>query len=540
MEKVLIFGHRKPDTDSVCGAISLSYLKKQMGINAEAMVLSEINDETRFVLKKFGVAEPKYLNDVKIQLKDVKFKKNYYKNENDSIYDVYNYMTSKGITGIPLVDDKKKFKGYVSLKEIAHELVVSDTNLLGTSFDALASTLNASFCYKFDDYIEGHVKAISVPFQHFIDTVHLASDSIIIVGNRENIVNYSLESKIKLMIIINNYSLTKNQIALAKKNKVNIIVTPYDTFKTSRIITLANPIKNIKRNFNAVCFSPKDYLSDFLEVSNKLKHTNYPIVNGKGICEGMLRVIDTHEYQKKKVILVDHNEPSQSVDGLSEAEILEIIDHHNIGDINTFIPINFRNMAVGSVNTIIYTMFDEQNIRIPKDIAGIMLSGVLSDTLILKSPTTTELDKIVAQKLATKAKLDINDFGVELLSSGVSIKDMSISDIIYKDFKNYSINDNKFAVGQVFTTNFAEFEKNIQDYVEELNSISNNNNYKIVALFVTNIITNNSNILFNDSAKEYLIDAFNLEDLNQGMILKKIISRKKQMVPPIMEVLEKY
>lgn len=539
MEKVLIFGHRKPDTDSVCGAISLTYLKKQMGINAEARVLSEINDETRFVLNKFNVAEPKYLNDVKIQLKDVKYKKNYFKNENDSIYDVYNYMTNKGITGIPLVDDKKKFKGYVSLKEIAHELVISDTNRLYTSFDAIKDTLNASVYYKFDDYIEGNVRAISVPYQHFIDTVHLDNDSIIIVGNREHIVNYSLESKIKLMIIINNYDLTKKQIALLKKNKVNVIVTPYDTFKTSRIITLANPIKSIKRNTSAVCFSPKDYLSDFLEQSNKLKHTNYPIVNGKGICEGMLRVIDTHEFQKKKVILVDHNDLEQSVDGLSEADILEIIDHHNIGDINTFIPINFRNMAVGSVNTIIYTLFEEQGIKVPLDIAGVMLSGILSDTLILASPTTTELDRMVAKKLSTKTKLDINKYGIELLSSGVSIRDMSVKEVIYKDFKNYVINDNRFGIGQVFTTNFSDFEENIVEYVDELNFISSSNNYKLVTLFVTDIISNNSYVLFNDSSKDYLMDAFNLFDLNQGDILKGIISRKKQIVPPIMEVLEK-
>lgn len=539
MDKIYIIGHRKPDTDSVCAAISLSYLKKQMGLNAEPRILSEINAETEYALKKFKIPVPKYLNDVKVQLKDVKYKKNYFVNENDSIYRTYNYMTAKGITGIPLVDDKKMFKGYVSLKEIANELICSDTNILNTSFDNLAETLNASKVYKFDEEIIGNVMAVALPYRLFMSTVDVDSTSILIVGNREHIIDYGLERKAKLIIVINNVSLTPEEIKLAKKNKVNIIVTPYDTFKTSRIITLANPIKIIKRNISAICFNPNDYLTDFLEVSNRLKHTNYPIVNSKGVCEGMLRVIDTHEFNKKKVILVDHNEPTQSVDGLDEAELLEVVDHHNIGEISTMLPINFRNMAVGSVNTIIYTMYEEQGIKIPSDIAGLMLSGIISDTLLLASPTTTELDRNVAKILAKKAKVNLKDYGMDLLGSGVSIEGMSTYDVIYKDFKNYVINDNKFGVGQIFTTNFKTFVDKIDDYVEQLDSISENNNFKIVCLFVTDILQNNSYLLYNSKADLMLADAFSLSEIKEGQLLKGVVSRKKQMIPPIMNVLEK-
>ncbi len=538
MDKILIFGHKNPDTDSVCGTISLTYLKKQMGLNVEPHILGEINAETAFALKKFGFEVPKYLNDVKVELKDVKYKK-YYMNENTSIYSTYNYLMEKGITGIPLIDDNKHFVGYVSLKEIAHELVTNDSNELNTTFDAIKETLNASKCYKYDEDITGNVLAAALPYRIFMETVPLNENSILIVGNREHIINYAIKKKVKLLIIITNHTLTKEQLSIAKKNKINVIITPYDTFKTSRVITLSNPIKSIKRNSSAICFDPKDYLSDFLEVSNKLKHTNYPIVNSKGICEGMLRVIDTHEYTKKKVILVDHNEEAQSVDGLDEAELLEIVDHHNIGDINTFTPINFRNMAVGSVNTIIYTLYEEQNIKVPKNIAGIMLSGIISDTLLLASPTTTELDRNVAKKLAKLAKVDLKKYGLELLGSGVSIEGMSITDVIYKDFKSYTINEHRFAIGQVFTTNFKDYEKNISDYINELNNISKSNNYKVVCLFVTDIINNNSYILFNDKAKDYLIEAFNIMDLEEGTLIKGIVSRKKQIVPPIMSALEK-
>lgn len=539
MDKILIFGHRKPDTDAVCGTISLSYLKAKMGLNVEPRILSEINSETEYALKKFNIPVPKYLNDVKIQLKDVKYKKNLFINENTSIYETFNYLINKNITGIPLVDDKKMFMGYVSLKEIANEFVINDSNSLNTSFDSIASTLEASKTYKFDEEIIGNVMTVSLPYRLFMTSVKVDESSILIVGNREHIIDYALKNKVKLLVLINNVSLTRDEIALAKKNKVNIIVTPYDSFKTSKLITLSNPINSIRRSATTICFDPNDYLSDFLDESNKLKHTNYPIVNGKGICEGMLRITDTNEYSKKKVILVDHNESEHSVDGLREAELLEIVDHHNIGDISTFNPINFRNMAVGSVNTIIYTLFEEQGIKIPKDIAGIMLSGIISDTLILESPTTTELDRIIANKLAKIAKLDIKKYGIELLSSGVSIEGLSITDIIYKDFKIYNINEYKFAVGQVFTTNFKDFENNIDKYEQALAQIATNNNYKVACLFITDIISNNSYVVYNESGKDIIAEAFNKKELKQGTLLKGVVSRKNQIVPPIMEAIEK-
>jgi manganese-dependent inorganic pyrophosphatase len=539
MDKIYIFGHRKPDTDSVCGAISLSYLKNQMGLNTEPRILSEISAETSFALKKFGFPIPKYLNDVKVQLKNVKFKKNYYINEKESIYETYNYMMEKGITGIPLINDEKKFQGYVSLKEIANELIVSSSNYLNTSFENIAKTLNASNVYKFDDDIEGNILAVTVPYRLFIDSFPIDEHSIIIVGDREHIIDYALQNKVKLLIIINNRVLNDAELMLAKKNKINIIITPYDSFKASRIVCLANPIRSIKRTCSAICFDPSDYLSDFMEVSNKLKHTNYPIVNNKGICEGMLRLIDTNELTRKKVILVDHNEPSQSAEGLDEADILEVVDHHNIGDINTVLPINFRNMAVGSVNTIIYTLYDEQGIKIPKNIAGLMLSGIVSDTLLLASPTTTDLDRKVATELAKIAKVDLKTYGIELLGSGVSIEGMTKEEVIYKDFKNYTVNEYKMGVGQVFTTSFNEYVNDIPEYVRLLNNIAENNNYKIACLFVTDIIDNNSYILFNESSADYLSDAFSIPTIKEGIMIKGVVSRKKQMVPVIMEVLEK-
>ena len=538
MEKVYIFGHKKPDTDSVAGAISFAYLKRKLGSNAEARILSEVNKETIYALNRFGFEVPKYLNDVKVELKDIKYNKNYYANQNDSIFNVYNTFNEHGITGIPLVDDHKKFVGYVSLKELANELIKGDTNEINAKFMDIVDVLNASSYYKFDDFMSGNVLAVALPFAQFSDFINIYEDTILICG-RDSIIEDAVKHKARLIIVVANKELTKEEIDLIRYNKVNVIVTPYDTFKTSRLITLANPIKTIKRSSSAVCFGPNDYLTDFVEISNKLKHTNYPIVNSKGYCDGMLRLIDTNLITRKKVILVDHNEPSQSADGLNEADILEIVDHHNIGKISTLLPINFRNMSVGSVNTIIYTLYKENNIEIPSDIAGLMLSGIISDTLLLASPTTTELDKQVAKDLANIAELDLYKYGKELLKSGVSNDGLTINEIVYKDFKSYVTGEVKFGIGQVFTTDFKEYSDRLNEYVDELNHIADNNDYKVACLFVTDILENNSYLLFNDGAKEYLNDAYELSDIKEGEKLMGVISRKKQMVPPIMGVLEK-
>ena len=538
MEKVYIFGHKKPDTDSVAGAISFAYLKRKLGINAEARILSEVNKETIYALNRFGFEVPKYLNDVKVELKDIKYNKNYYANQNDSIFNVYNTFNEHGITGIPLVDDYKKFVGYVSLKELANELIKGDTNEINAKFMDIVDVLNTSSYYKFDDFISGNVLAVALPFAQFSDFINIYEDTILICG-RDSIIEDAVKHKARLIIVVANKELTKEEIDLIRFNKVNVIVTPYDTFKTSRLITLANPIKTIKRSSSAVCFGPNDYLTDFVEISNKLKHTNYPIVNSKGYCDGMLRLIDTNLITRKKVILVDHNEPSQSADGLNEADILEIVDHHNIGKISTLLPINFRNMSVGSVNTIIYTLYKENNIEIPSDIAGLMLSGIISDTLLLASPTTTELDRTVAKDLANIAEVDLYKYGKELLKSGVSNDGLTINEIVYKDFKSYVTGEVKFGIGQVFTTDFKEYSDRLNEYVDELNHIADNNDYKVACLFVTDILENNSYLLFNDGAKEYLNDAYELSDIKEGEKLMGVISRKKQMVPPIMGVLEK-
>jgi len=538
MKKTLIFGHKNPDTDSVCGAIALSYLKNSLGESSEARILSDINNETKYALKYFNVETPKYLNDVKVKIKDITYHKDYFVNEDTSIYDVYNYMDKKNITGIPIVSDKRLFVGYVSLKEIARSMIIDSDNYLDTTFDNIINTLKSDEYLKIDEDISGNIVACTFDDHTFINKVKLDSESIVIVGDRKNIIDYAISCQVKLIILIGNVKLSKEQTLICKISKINIISTKFSSFEVSKLLGLTNKISSIKRNETCICLNVDDYMTDFIEVSNKTKHTNYPIVNKKGICHGMLRLIDIGEVNRDRVILVDHNEAKQSVDGLDEAEIVEIIDHHNISDINTTKPINFRNMSVGSVNTIIYYMFKENNIDIPNDIAGLMISGIISDTVLLNSPTTTYNDEIVLKDLCKQINIDYKEYGMELLKSGMSIEDKSLEEIIYRDFKAYNTNDYKFGIGQVLTVDFNDFN-NIDDYVKELDKISNYNGYKVVALYITNIISKNSMIIYNSSAKEIISDAYNIDDIYEGIIVDGILSRKKQIVPNIMEVLER-
>lgn len=534
MEKIYIFGHKNPDTDTVCGAIALSYLKNKLGINSEPRILGDINKETEFALKKFNTSVPKYLNDVKVQIKDVKFHRNYLINENNSIIEAFNFMNEHNITGLPLVDNEKHFKGYVSLKEIVAMIINHEDFTIDTTFDNLIYAFETKNFIKHDNHITGSVEIVL----NSNNLENINQNMIVLTYNNENVIKNFIAKEVKTIIIVECEKIDKKIKDEAKRNHINIIATEKTLLNIASIINLANPTSTIKRSGEIITFNAQDYLSDFIEETSRLKHTNYPIINNNNTCLGMLRTIDAHEVIRKKVILVDHNMFSQSVEGLDEADILEIIDHHNLGDINTNQPVNFRNMAVGSVSTIIFYLYKENAVKIPSNIAGLLLSGIISDTLLLESPTTTIKDKLVAETLAKIARVNLDKYGLDLLSSGVSIENLTEKEILHKDFKTYKVDDEVFAIAQVFTTDFEQFKPKIDGIIEELNKNEVNNGYKVVALFVTNFLTNNSYLLYSESSKKILELAYGIDDLKQGYCLKGVVSRKKQMVPNIMNILE--
>lgn len=538
MRKTFIFGHKKPDTDSVMSAIGLSYLKNRLGENTTPKVLGDINKETQFALDYFNLKAPEYLNDVKLQLKDIDYHKNFLIKESDSIYNGYQKMLEGGLTGLPVVNDKGFFTGLITIKDLSHVIVNENAEDLYTSYNNLLHVLKGEEILKFDDEIIGRILVAAYRSTTFLQNVSLKKDMILIVGDRHSIIEYAVTSGVKLIILSGDSEIKDTHIEIAKQNGVNIIRTPYTTYHITRLVSLTNYIKTMVRSYNPTKFENTEFVANVVDINNRLKHTNYPIVDRKNKCLGLLKITDLSEKHPKKVILVDHNEKLQSVEGLEEAEILEIIDHHNLGSITTNSPINFRNMAVGSTCTIVYTLFKERKVEIPREIAGALLSGILSDTLILKSPTATLKDIEAVHELASIAMVDYKKYGMSLLKAGTSLVGMSKEDVLYNDFKIYTVAEKNFAIGQFFTMNFDEIEKDITEYIHVLDEVAEANNYNLVALFVTDIIKNGSYVIFNTKGKDIIELAYSVNNIPQGHFISGCVSRKKHVVPMIMPIFE--
>lgn len=536
--QTFIFGHRNPDTDSVCSSIALSYLLNLEGRNTVPKVLGHINTESKFVLDYFGVKCPDYLNDTKVRIKDMDYNKKTYAKEDDSISKTFKFMQKENITAIPLVNAKKQLTGFVTLKEIAKYLIGGDKESINTSYQNIVESTDGKELLHFDDEITGKVMVVSYQSKTFHDEVKLTNNDILIVGDRFKILEYAIESKVKLIVLTGNHELPKGLLKKAEKNKVNIIVSNYNSFNTMNKVILSNRIISININETPVTVNSKDYRTDFLSLAGSTQHTNYPIVNSKNECLGLLKITSQDHYTKQNVIMVDHNSFSQSAIGIEEAEITEIIDHHNLGAIGTNVPINFRSMPVGCTCTIIYNMFLERKIAIPKDIAGLMLSAILSDTMIFKSPTTTERDKEAATKLAKIAKVDIDKYGYQMFKAASSIEGISVNDLINQDMKAYNVGNFQFGISQVMTMDFNEIEKNIDEYINKLDELKNDK-YLCVVLFITDVYKNGSYVLYNKEAESIIKDAFDLKEVYEGVYIDNLVSRKKQMLPALLEVIEK-
>ena len=538
MALTYIFGHRNPDTDSVCASISLSYLKNALGDNTVPRVLGHINKESKFVLNYFNVKEPEYLNNAKVQIRNVYYNKGTYVYDTMSIKEVIDYLLEKKLTAVPVVDKNKKLVSLITLKEIALLFINTVKNTLNTNYDKLLKSLGGKEIIRFNEEFNGQMLVASYQSRTFMEQVNLKHSDILIIGDRHKVLEYGITNKISLIVLTNNFSLPDDLLQLAKKNKVSIISSPMDTYNTCNAISLSNYVRTIILNHNPSIVHDFDYLTDFIEMANKQGFSNYPVLNKKGDCLGMIKVTEAGKYDKMPIILVDHNQLDQSVPGIDEAKIVEIIDHHNLGAIGTNVPINFRSMPVGSTCTIIYYLYLENNIEIPKNIAGIMLSAILSDTLLFQSPTTTSKDIEAANNLATISNVNINDYGYKMLKAGSSIENMSVDEVIFQDFKSYKISNTTLGNSQIITMDFEHIKNNLSKYINKLDEISKGQ-YEVVLIFITDIIKNGSYILYNRQSKQIIIDSYDLEELEEGTFIPNLISRKKQMLPKLMETLEK-
>ena len=540
MDKIYIFGHKNPDTDSVTSAIGLSYLKNKLGFKTIPCLLGTMNNETKFVLDYFNVPTPTYLNDTKLQIKDIGYKKNckiYYK---DTLLNLYNKMQENDVTGMPIYNDQNYYYGLVTMKDLLRIIINPEYITVNTSLDNIKETLKCTYVTKFDREINGNIIISAYNSTEFEEKVKINDKSILIVGRRQNIARYAIESHAKLLIIVGNEKLDDDLIEKAKKNKVNILYTKLDSIHATKLLTLSNYIKAIVTNEDKkkIVVEENAYLGDFQTIFNKYKYTNYPVVSKTKKVIGLLCMSDIYERKPKKVMLVDHNEYSQSVLGIEEAEIMEIVDHHKVGNINSSYPINIRNMVVGSTSTIVTIMMRESNVKPTKDIAGLLLAGIISDTLLFRSPTTTDIDKEQANYLSKISQVNPVKFSKEMFRAAADIKGKTIEEIFYGDFKSFYINDKKIGISQVMTIDYEKLLERQDEYIEFIEETSENENFNILALCITDIINSNSYLLFNQKSKQIFESIYNV-DMEQCHKLKGVVSRKKQIIPLLMDELNK-
>ena len=538
-EKVYVFGHQKPDTDSVAASIAAAYLMNQKYKEYEFVprILGKIWKETSFILNRFNIDTPEFLNDVKLKVKNIGYRKDFYIHEDNSIKDAYDFITEHSTSGVPVVDYELKVKSVITLKDIA-KLLVNLSTSLDTTMENILKAINGKIVNKVDDLIVGNIFLTSYRSTTFKEKEVLTQDDIVVTGDRHSIIEQAVNSKVKMIILTNGNYMKEEHLNLAIQNEINVIKTDLSIFEVIELLKLSNSLKAYKGN-DVVCLYENDFSERIEELEKKYNYTNLPVVDKDDKCLGLLRYNETFDINKVKVLLVDHNEKNQSVEGLDEADIIEIIDHHKMGNLSTDKPINLRCMTLGSTCTILYSMYKEQHINIPDDIKGIMLSAILSDTLCLKSPTTTKIDEKVVHELAKALDINYEEYALEMFKEGSDLSDKDPEDIVTQDFKRFTMDDHLIGVGQVFVTGMDAIKEKQPFLKDALESVKKAGDFYATTLFVTDILTSTSYLYYTDSFKEVLEKAFKIEELEQGYSLKDVVSRKKQIIPKIMEVYKK-
>lgn len=537
MSEIMIFGHKNPDTDSVTSAIVMSKFKNKTGHNTKPYVLDEISKESRFVLDYFKVKEPEILENVKIQMKDLNYDRVKAFTYDNSIYDAYLHMGKNRVRTLPVVDDQGILSGIVTMKDIAMSLINSDQRRIETTYENILEGMEGKSLNKCSENLSGDVMVTAFHLDTIEEMELFTENSIVIVGDRFDIIKFAIEKKVKLIIVTGKAELDEKIINASKENCVNMILTDFDTYEATKTIFLTNFVKNIMVKDNILSFAEEDYLDDCRDIIKDSDHSKFPLVGKDGKYLGIISRSHIISPSKKKVILVDHNEYAQSAEGIFEADILEVVDHHKIGDISTTLPISFRNQPVGSTNTILFNMYKESGIKMDKDEAGLMLSGIVSDTLLLKSPTTTDYDVEAVKELVEITGIDLNEFAMEMFKKGTDISGKSVEEVFFSDYKEFVLEGMKTGISQVFTLNIEAISENIEEYLSFINNLNKNRNHYLTLCIITDIIKQGSYILYNASNKS--IDNIFEREMYQGIFIEGWVSRKKQIIPVVSEGIRK-
>lgn len=542
-EKIYVIGHKNPDTDSICSAIAYADLRQKVtGQVHEAKRAGHVNDETAYVLDRFGVEAPKLLTDVRLQVRDLDIHEMQGLKPNASIRDTWERMRQEQAKTLPIVKDDE-LVGVVSTGDIAKSYMdVYDSEILSkarTQYRNIVKTLDGTMITGNEHgyFMRGKV-AIGASSPNLMEEF-IEKDDLVILGDREEAQACAVNIDASCMVICKDAEVSPKLIQKAKEQGIVIIQTPYDTFTTARLINQSIPVKFYMTSGPLTMFRMNDYVDDIKDIMAKKRFRDFPILDRHGRFKGFISRRRFLGASKKKVILVDHNERSQAVDGIEEAEIIEIIDHHRLGDIETVSPITFRNQPVGCTATIINQMYEENEIEVPREISGLLCGAIISDTLLFRSPTCTPLDERTAKKLAKISDIDLEQMAQEMFNAGSNLKGKSAEDICFQDFKQFTVNDTIFGVGQITSMSKEELAAIRDMMTEHLPKVLEAHNLNMIYFMLTDILAESTELLcVGTGARGIALSAFDLPDNAKSLILKGVVSRKKQLIPVLVETMQ--
>ena len=542
-EKIYVIGHKNPDTDSICSAIAYADLRQKVtGQVHEAKRAGHVNDETAYVLDRFGVEAPKLLTDVRLQVRDLDIHEMQGLKPNASIRDTWERMRQEQAKTLPIVKDDE-LVGVVSTGDIAKSYMdVYDSEILSkarTQYRNIVKTLDGTMITGNEHgyFMRGKV-AIGASSPNLMEEF-IEKDDLVILGDREEAQACAVNIDASCMVICKDAEVSPKLIQKAKEQSIVIIQTPYDTFTTARLINQSIPVKFYMTSGPLTMFRMNDYVDDIKDIMAKKRFRDFPILDRHGRFKGFISRRRFLGASKKKVNLVDHNERSQAVDGIEEAEIIEIIDHHRLGDIETVSPITFRNQPVGCTATIINQMYEENEIEVPREIAGLLCGAIISDTLLFRSPTCTPLDERTAKKLAKISDIDLEQMAQEMFNAGSNLKGKSAEDICFQDFKQFTVNDTIFGVGQITSMSKEELAAIRNMMTEHLPKVLEAHNLNMIYFMLTDILAESTELLcVGTGARGIALSAFDLPDNAKSLILKGVVSRKKQLIPVLVETMQ--
>ena len=539
-KKVFVIGHKNPDTDSICSAIAYAALKNKTddGVFVPKRA-GEVNNETKYVLDFFDVETPEFIGHVGTQVKDVEIKPTPSLDEGISLKNAWNKMRDLRESTMPIVNDGV-LEGIISVKDIATaNMDIYETRILAISHTKYTNVLDAidgtMIVGDSEEEITKGKILIGAANPDLLEN-YVEDGDMLLTGNRFENQLCGIEMNAGCIVVCTGAPISKTIQKLAKENNCKIISTPHDTLMVARLISQSAPVRYFMKKDHLITFSREDFISDIRDTLAKIRHRDFPVLDRDGKYCGMLSRRSLLSMDNKKIILVDHNEKGQAVDGIDEAEILEIIDHHRLGSMETALPVFFRNQPVGCTGTIIYDLYQENNVEVDKKIAGLLCSAIISDTLMFRSPTCTPKDKKAAEELAKIAGIEIQEHAEKMFRAGSSLADKTPEEIFYQDFKKFSGNDKNFGAGQISSMDKTELEQlrpKIAAYME--GAVKEG---EMLFFLLTNILTESSDLVFGgEGAKELVETAFGEPEEN-WVHVPGLVSRKKQFVPSVLHVLQ--